>query len=732
MPLPGFVRDDTITPEMAGELLERSPSAATDVRSTLLSGGTLGLPSDMVVRNVRRGVDALADQGAEILTPEAATARFGIEGELKFDKPITASAAAYRRLNKRDELLRRDLLQRNESVGGLEGFGLAVLGQSALDPLGFASNFIPVAGEGRILGQLGFSARTLAASRSAAALTSAGRGALEAGVGGAGIEAIQYGLGHGVEGRDYSLDDALTGVTGGVLFGGALGGGAGALGFRAPMARPGFDSLAARLERQESRGVQSAVSPKGAIGVMQLMPDTARAAAKRLGVPFDEARLRTDEAYNRQLGREELRHLLERYDGDELLASAAYNAGPGAVDRWIRKFGDPRAGAISHEDFAAKIPFDETRDYVAKVGADRAPLPRAAEDFPPMPRAVAMLDEGARSGALARAVDGLSDDTLTDVGELMEAELARGGGPRPGLDESPAAYGLQIRGQLGEAGVATTARGEKIAVRQAIVEAWDLIASHDTALVRRSDHPGDLAPRQDGAQWLAERVRELENREHLDDLTSGEAAEKGPPIIARDGTVEAGGAEVIALQRLADNPGRFAAYRAALEAQGHDVAGFEHPVLVRVREQPMTGAQRVRLSREIEADGPRARTASSPAPRGGLEPARAVPVQKAGDEAGAVLRGDRDADLPSSPARAPAASFEAPEVLTPEAVMAADPELAELAQSVAAAIEDLKATPGLSERQLKAATDLADRDKPKTIAEAVRAAAFCLAEGGAA
>ncbi len=125
--------------------------------------------------------------------------------------------------------------------------------------------------------------------------------------------------------------------------------------------------------KQESGGNPSAVSEKGALGLMQLMPDTAKQVAQQMGLPFDVARLTQDAAYNKALGTAYLRELLGRYGGNQTLALAAYNAGPTRVDKWRASIGDPNTGAISNEEWAAKIPIAETRDYVAKINASAPP-----------------------------------------------------------------------------------------------------------------------------------------------------------------------------------------------------------------------------------------------------------------------------------------------------------------------------------------------------------------------
>jgi len=117
------------------------------------------------------------------------------------------------------------------------------------------------------------------------------------------------------------------------------------------------------LIRQESRFIMDARSSVGASGLMQLMPATARYVARKMNVPnFSPARVNELEM-NLQLGTAYLKMVLDDLDGSPVLATAAYNAGPGRPRSWRASLASPVEGAI----FAETIPFNETRDYVKKV-----------------------------------------------------------------------------------------------------------------------------------------------------------------------------------------------------------------------------------------------------------------------------------------------------------------------------------------------------------------------------
>ena len=121
------------------------------------------------------------------------------------------------------------------------------------------------------------------------------------------------------------------------------------------------------ITRQESQFDRQAVSHAGARGMMQLMPGTAREVAGKLGMSYDAGSLTTDTNYNMMLGSTYFQQMLRYFGGSYPLAVAAYNAGPGNVNKWLRANGDPRGGGIEMVDWIEAIPIFETRNYVQRV-----------------------------------------------------------------------------------------------------------------------------------------------------------------------------------------------------------------------------------------------------------------------------------------------------------------------------------------------------------------------------
>lgn len=125
------------------------------------------------------------------------------------------------------------------------------------------------------------------------------------------------------------------------------------------------EGLVYALIRAESGFAPAVKSGAGAIGLMQMMPATAKQTAREKG-EFDPLRLTVPE-YNVRLGTKHLGDLMKAYDGDVVYMAAAYNAGSGALKRWQTNF-----KGLQKDEFIESIPYLETRDYVKKVYASAA------------------------------------------------------------------------------------------------------------------------------------------------------------------------------------------------------------------------------------------------------------------------------------------------------------------------------------------------------------------------
>jgi soluble lytic murein transglycosylase len=134
-----------------------------------------------------------------------------------------------------------------------------------------------------------------------------------------------------------------------------------------PAVSPAAWWLVHAITRQESEFNRRAVSRSNARGMMQLLPTTAQMVARRSGLPYDYARLTSDPAYNMTLGSTYLQSRIDLFNGNHVLAVAAYNAGAGNVSKWLGRFGDPRDPSIDIVDWIEQIPFQETRNYVHRV-----------------------------------------------------------------------------------------------------------------------------------------------------------------------------------------------------------------------------------------------------------------------------------------------------------------------------------------------------------------------------
>ena len=121
------------------------------------------------------------------------------------------------------------------------------------------------------------------------------------------------------------------------------------------------------LSRQESEFNPRAYSRAGARGMMQLIPTTAQATARKEGLKYNRAALLDDPQYNMTIGSAHLSHLITRFNGSWIMTFAGYNAGVNRVDQWVQSYGDPRSPGVDPLDWIEQIPFEETRNYVQRV-----------------------------------------------------------------------------------------------------------------------------------------------------------------------------------------------------------------------------------------------------------------------------------------------------------------------------------------------------------------------------
>ncbi len=151
------------------------------------------------------------------------------------------------------------------------------------------------------------------------------------------------------------------------------------------------------ITRQESQFDREAMSPVGARGLMQLMPGTARETAPRAGVVYDLASLTQDTQANMRLGATYFAQMMDRFGGSYVLAVAAYNAGPGNVNKWLRANGDPRLPGVDVVGWIEAIPISETRGYVQRVLENAVVYDRLNPDRKAATRLTAYLSPGSPS-----------------------------------------------------------------------------------------------------------------------------------------------------------------------------------------------------------------------------------------------------------------------------------------------------------------------------------------------
>lgn len=616
--------------EALSALIETGPvSSGAGMRALFEESQVTDRVLGFIVSDDRRARD---DQRARVfgeayrneLAPEAANETYGVEGFLKFDKPVNAARAG--EMHRQAQLRRyREETASRADMSAAEAIGASIAG-AATDPVMLPTWFI------------GGGASALRAMRVAPAATrlgNVGRGALIGSIdgitGGVAAETINASARLGT-GEDYSFtNDGIRNVLFGAGLGATVGGTVGAVtrptgipaGRRVPVddqivtaaqARGVDPALAVRIRQLENHTGSATARPiragrrlSSAHGVFQITDGTWRGLGGgnrndinrqvELGVEniarerdgLRSALGRDPEPWQvylaHQQGQGGARALLGNPDGDAVgvLTPVLERGNPGKGAMLARKAIVDNGGRIgmSAGEFAGI--------WRQKFGG--GPSLEAMTPARP-PRALAGLTENERVGAFAEAIEAMASDAPVSLGALV----ARDGLSL--LDEASAVP--SINGRWLEADTAVTRRGAEVPVRFAVVELRDLKTSHDDDLFPVADYPGQLQPRDRTRAGSQAANFELERDLNPSLLMRDKAASGGAPIVSPDGVVESGNGRTIALRRSAQTGTEaWGRYTAELERQGIDVSGFDRPVLVRMRSEPMTGADRAELARSL-------------------------------------------------------------------------------------------------------------------------------------
>jgi soluble lytic murein transglycosylase len=174
-------------------------------------------------------------------------------------------------------------------------------------------------------------------------------------------------------------------------------------------------ALVHAIIRQESEFDPSAISSANARGLMQLIPSTAQATARKEGLPYRRDGLLGDPAYNMTLGAAHLSHLVDRYAGSWSMTFAAYNAGPHRVTRWLEEYGDPRSAGVDPLDWIELVPFEETRNYIQRV-LENAQIYRARASNAPIAGQLALdIGRGGSTGRIGLSTVPVVNGVIPDV-----------------------------------------------------------------------------------------------------------------------------------------------------------------------------------------------------------------------------------------------------------------------------------------------------------------------------